>query len=439
MRRIIYTLAVAMLVLSSCVQNDPYVPQQGSELNGVLFINEVNGTGEDADKYVEFYNGSDEEISLANFVLEYGGKATWKGQGADAVPAGGYFLIKGAKTTYPGMSQGLSSRNANVNLTLLDADGNTVDYYEKVEDLNGKPLETMDHMRIPDGGTWYFVEVSAQSPDAANLTDAGNSAVTGEMPSMEKKLQIESVDITPTNPTPDDDVNFVVKASDANGIAGVVLQYTLGDDTQVNEVDLVKNADGEYEGTIGKQSDGTTAKWTVVATNTQGATVQKTGTITWAAPNVPTGDYTKLVLNEIDGVNKTIELYNNGTVALSLEGVKITKTAPDASDWWIGSAAAGTIEPGGYIVLSNEIDDTDPFFGDGGISPKKSVQFDLYAPDGSQIDTFLRGDASALDSSISDVSPNSYQRIPNGTGDWKMAEPTNNESNATTGEDIPQE
>lgn len=341
MRKISYALvATAILVFTSCVQNDPYVPQQDSDLGGKLFINEVNGTGEDGDKYVEFYNSTDIDINLENVVLEYGGKATWKGMAADVVPAGGYFLIKGAKTAYPGMSQGLSSRNANVNLTLLDAAGNTVDYYEKVEELIGTPLETMDHMRIPDGGTWYFVEVSAQTPDAANLTNASDPAVKGAM-------------------------------------SGVVIP--------------------------------------------------------------PTADYSKLVLNEVDGINKSIELYNTGTEALSLEGVKIVKLADDESDWWIGTAAAGTISAGGYILLSNEIDATSPFFGDGGISPKKSVQFDLYDPAGNQLDTFLRGDASALDASIFDVSPNSYQRIPNGTGDWKLAEPTNDAANAASGTDIPQE
>lgn len=443
MQKIIYALAAVIFVLSSCVQNDPYVPQQGSELNGKLFINEVNGTGgpsgDDAAKYVEFYNNTDADISLENCVLEYGGKATWQGKAADVVPPRGYFLIQGAKTTYPGMSQGLSSRNPNVNLSLFDANGNSIDYYEKVADLIGTPLESMDHMRIPDGGKWYYVGLSGETPDAPNLTDPNDPAVQGEMPSMEKKLRIESVTVTPTSLTPEDNAVFVAKVFDVNTISLVKLQWTVNDATQVSELTMTKNADGLYEGTIDKQVDGTVVHWTVIVTNDQSNTAQQSGTINWAAPAIPTGDYTKLVLNEVDGINKTIELYNNGSVALSLEGVQIVKLADDISDWWIGTAVTGSIPAGGYILLSNNLSEDDPLFGDGGISPKKSVQFDLYDPAGEKIDTFLRGDASALDSSISDVSPNSYQRIPDGTGDWKLAEPTNGAANADSGTDIPQE
>jgi len=445
MKKIVLALAAMAFVFSSCVKNDPYVEPKGSSLYGKLFLNEVNGTGGvdqlDANKYVELYNSTDADISLNNFVMEYGGKETWRGRAEDVVPAKGYKLIQGTKTTYPGMSQGLSCRNANVNLSLLDADGNVVDYYEKLEDLNGQPLEQMDHMRIPDGGTWYFVDISAQSPGAANLTDPKDPAVKGAMSSMEEGLKIESVTVSTANPTPDDDVTIDAKITDVNVISSVALKWKKNG-TDQPDVAMTKNAGGLYEATISKQAAGTVVDWTVLATNNKGNTATETGTITWATL---AADYSNLVLNEIDGIAKAIELYNKGAVAIPLAGVTLWKnidTPPSASAaWWTGSAASGSIAPGAYVVIYQTGfnpggADVPGFVGANGISPKQTLKFDLLDPSNQNLGEFVRG-ASPWQTAISDVSPNSYQRIPNGTGSWQQAPSTIGTANAASGTDIP--
>ena len=615
MRKVLLALAAMAVVVSSCVRNDPYIEPKGSEFYGKLFINEVNGTGGpsqlDAEKYVEFYNKTDADINLKGFVLDYGGKTTWTGKDGDVVPAHGYKLLKGSKNSGD-MSQGLSSRNANVNLTLFDTGGAVVDYYEKVEDLNGTPLEQMDHMRIPDAGKWYFVEISAQSPGAANLTDPNDPAVKGEMPSMEKKLTVESVTVTPSAPTPDDAVVFLAKVTDVNVINSVVLKWTLNGTVQT-DITMNKNANGLYEATIAKQADGAVAEWTVLATNNKGNTANATGTVKWIAPvvgvdytklkinevsgvgadsekfyelintgtvdinllgckiyynansatggTVPTGDgnltwtglntqiaqagslfsligrdnpagtspgsfttgltaarilvitlkdpdgnvldqciraedtgayaftdksfsripdgtgsfyfttptpnvmngtdatgltlvpvtqtptpdYTKLVLNEIDGISKSIELYNTGTVALSLTGVTLWKnidTPPSGTAWWTGTVESGSIVANSYVVIYQTGQnpggsDVAGFVGASGISPKQTLKFELLDPNGQSLGVFVRG-VSPWGTGISDVTPNSYQRIPNGTGNWQQAAATVGSVNAATGTAIPQ-
>jgi len=151
-------------------------------------------------------------------------------------------------------------------------------------------------------------------------------------------------------------------------------------------------------------------------------------------------DFTDLVLNEIDGNSKSIELFNKGTKAIPLIGVTLWKNET-TSAWWTGSAASGSIAPDSYVLIyqtgqnPNE-SDAPGFVGANGISAGQTLKFELRDPDGNSIGVFQRG-GPVWSQSISSVAPNSFQRIPNGTGDWKQADPTNGEANAESGTDIP--
>ena len=151
-------------------------------------------------------------------------------------------------------------------------------------------------------------------------------------------------------------------------------------------------------------------------------------------------DFADLVLNEIDGNSKSIELYNKGTVAIPLLGVTLWKNET-ASAWWTGTAPSGSIAPDSYVLIyqtgTNPGDDDVPgFVGANGISPQQTLKFELRDPEGNSLGVFQRG-GPTWGTSISTVAPNSFQRIPNGTGDWKQAAPTNGAANAATGTDIP--
>ena len=152
-------------------------------------------------------------------------------------------------------------------------------------------------------------------------------------------------------------------------------------------------------------------------------------------------DYTNIVLNELNGDTKFIEIYNKGNVDLPLEGMYIMKDDYVAGATW--TADASVVAPaGGYVLLYSEdvtldhpeVPETLIFHS--GLSAKKTVRITLFMPDGTVRDEYTRGTEWGL--TISNVAPQSFARTPDG-GDWKLADPTPGEANPAEGEDIPQE
>jgi hypothetical protein len=154
-------------------------------------------------------------------------------------------------------------------------------------------------------------------------------------------------------------------------------------------------------------------------------------------------DYTNIVLNELNGDTKFIEIYNKGDMDLSLEGMYIMKDDYVAGATW--TADATVVAPAhGYVLLYSEdvqIDMPDypeALIFHSGLSPKKTIRMTLFMPDGTVRDEFTRGLTGEWGQTISNVAPKSYARTPDG-GDWKLADPTPGEANPAEGEDIPQE
>ena len=154
-------------------------------------------------------------------------------------------------------------------------------------------------------------------------------------------------------------------------------------------------------------------------------------------------DYTNIVLNELNGDTKFIEIYNKGNVDLPLEGMYIMKDDYVAGVTW--TADASVVAPaGGYVLLYSEdvtldhpeVPETLIFHS--GLSSKKTVRITLFMPDGTVRDEFTRGTTGEWGQTISDVKPQSFARTPDG-GDWKLAEATPGAANPAEGEDIPQE
>ena len=162
------------------------------------------------------------------------------------------------------------------------------------------------------------------------------------------------------------------------------------------------------------------------------------GTLLLPITQRPAIDYSQLVINEIDGNGKFVEIYNKGTEAISLENLSLVKNEAQTS-WWTG-AASKTIAAGGFYVIaqSGGADIFDENTGASGISSKQTVIFELKNPNREIIDSFSRGVA-PWSTGISDVAPNSFSRCPDGTGDFKLATPSPKAANPATGTDIPQE
>ena len=154
-------------------------------------------------------------------------------------------------------------------------------------------------------------------------------------------------------------------------------------------------------------------------------------------------DYTNIVLNELNGTDKFIEIYNKGNIDLPLEGMYIMKDDYVAGATWTADATI-VVPAHGYVLLYSEDVQIDmPEYPENlifhsGLSSKKTVRITLFMPDGTVRDEFTRGTTGEWGQTISDVKPQSFARTPDG-GDWKLADATPGEANPATGDDIPQE
>lgn len=144
-------------------------------------------------------------------------------------------------------------------------------------------------------------------------------------------------------------------------------------------------------------------------------------------------DYSKLALNELCGLGedneKFIELYNNGSEDISLEGVTINK---DEELCWTGKEGQ-VIKAGEVFAIVGAKNSTDDGFSSG-FSAKKTVIVELYAPDGTKLDTFQRGEKGSGWGEGLDECAGSWSRIPDGTGAFKVtAVTTPGKKNDTNG------
>ena len=155
-----------------------------------------------------------------------------------------------------------------------------------------------------------------------------------------------------------------------------------------------------------------------------------------------------VVLNELSGADKFIELYNTTDKEISLEGVYVVKydSSKDGgkSTTWTG-AKGMTIAAKGYVVLessdlADEAEGGDPNYAyesanhvfKGGLSGKKNVFIELYNAADEKLSEFKRGEEGAGWNQVSGFNnnkKNSFSRVPNGTGDWAYAAPTKGAAN----------
>ena len=155
-----------------------------------------------------------------------------------------------------------------------------------------------------------------------------------------------------------------------------------------------------------------------------------------------------VVLNELSGAEKYIELYNTTGKEISLEGLKLVKydSSKDGgkSTTWTG-AKGMKIAANGYVVLessdlADEAEGGDPAYAyesanhvfKGGLSGKKNVKIELQDAEDKVLNTFQRGEEGAGWNQVSGFNnnkKNSFSRVPNGTGDWAYAAPTKGAAN----------
>lgn len=260
----------------------------------------------------------------------------------------------------------------------------------------------------------YSIDVSMNHPELAEnmLFNSGLSA--------KKNVRIQM--FTPAGASIDD---FNLTAIELNGEA-------YGYASNQAPASYSRNADGNWY-----YADATPG-----AVNVDGANIVLGLEGGDVPPTPEQPDYTNIVLNELNGNDKFIEIYNKGNLDLSLEGMTIMKDDYVAGATWTADATV-VVPAHGYVLLySADVaidhpEQPENLFFNSGLSAKKTVRITLFMPDGSVRDEFTRGTTGEWGLTISAVD-GSYARTPDG-GDWKLAEATPGAANPATGDDIPQE
>ena len=165
-----------------------------------------------------------------------------------------------------------------------------------------------------------------------------------------------------------------------------------------------------------------------------------------------------LVLNELSGADKFIELYNTTDAEINLDGCYIVKYDSSKeggkSTTWTGKGGI-KIAAKGFVVLessdlADEAEGGDPNYAyesenhvfKGGLSGKKNVFIELYSAKDEKLSEFQRGSEGAGWNQVSGFNndkKHTFSRVPDGTGEFVYADPTKGAANGAKVADIEQE
>ena len=255
-------------------------------------------------------------------------------------------------------------------------------------------------------------------------------------------ISITNVTYTPIAVTEFTDVTVTATISSFYDFtADLVYTYTdenglLLDGLEPVTVEMIPDAEKEgYSAVIPAMPNGTTVSFYIIA---EGEMIAQSATMEYTVGAVAV-DYSVLRLNELNGNDKFIEIYNAGTEAINMNGVTIFKDT-DKLVWTSNSTV--TINAGDYLVLWSEDVMADHqeldsiYFFHSGLSAKKNVRIQLFTPAGLSIDDFnlvnidLNGEAYGYSGN---QAPASYSR--NADGNWYYADATPGAANVD-GENI---
>ena len=231
-------------------------------------------------------------------------------------------------------------------------------------------------------------------------------------------VTISNVSYAPTAVQNNEDVTVTATITSFNEFTAKLV-YTIAEATPVNVVMTTGTEKDVYTAVIPGQPDGTTVSFYVLA---EGELIAQSPAMEYTVGAVAI-DYSVLRLNELNGNDKFIEIYNTGAEAVNLNGVYIEK---DGSQNWLADNTV-KIEAGGYLLLYSEDVQADmPDYPESlifhsGLSAKKNVRIQLFTPAGESIDDFNLINIDANDPAYIPA-PGSYSR--NADGDWYYANAT---------------
>jgi hypothetical protein len=416
-----------------------------------LKLNEVSGVGNDPEKFYELINLGDKDIPLYDCKIYYNansntggtlpagkGSLTWTGSASQTIEAGSLFSLIG-RNTAGSFTTGLTAGRILI-ITLEDPEGNIIDQCIRAADTGEYNFTDKSFSRIPDGtGDFYF---TTPTPNASNGASVDGLTRLPIDPLVDLPV-ISNFIRDPSSVTPTDTVTVSATVTTTTlAISTVILQWTL-DGTAQTDITMTKNGN-VYSAVIPVQAVDSVVAYRVSATNDLGETAV-TVVQNYTVVSAPV-DYSKLVLNEVSGNNKFVEIYNSGAVDIPLQGVKLQRNdGPTGGSEWVGSAS-DSIPAGAYrIFLFNSptagLDINHPaYLGTvgSGISSGQILKVAIVDPAGNPVDVFIRGNNPlpvwGNSSSITQDSTNSYSRVGDNT--WAYADPTPGAANGTKVGDI---
>ena len=235
-------------------------------------------------------------------------------------------------------------------------------------------------------------------------------------------ITISNVSYNPTAVQADDDVTVTATITCFKDFTAKLV-YMTGVDSKANEVAMTAGDNDLYSAVIPAQPDGTKVTFCVQAKNDEATAVSPDMEYEVGAVAV---DYSVLRLNELNGNDKFIEIYNTGADAINLNGVYIEK---DGEQNWVADNTV-KIDAGAYLLLYSEDVTIDGAAQAGypesltfhsGLSAKKNVRIQLFTPAGVSIDDFNLTNIDANDPAYIPA-PASYSR--NADGNWYYADAT---------------
>lgn len=198
-------------------------------------------------------------------------------------------------------------------------------------------------------------------------------------------ISITGLGYTPTAVTDYSDVT--VKATISSFYAFTATLYYTANDEVKTVVMTPTDEKGVFSAVIPAMPNDTKVVFYVKAVNEKTEALSAEMDYTVGAVAV---DYSVLRLNELNGNDKFIELYNSGAEAINLAGCYIEK---DETQNWLADASV-TIEAGGFLLLYSEDvqmdypDYPETLIFHSGLSAKKNVRIQLFTPAGNSIDDF---------------------------------------------------
>ena len=237
-------------------------------------------------------------------------------------------------------------------------------------------------------------------------------------------INISNVSYTPTAVTDYSDVTVTATITSFKDFTAKLV-YSTDEANKAEELTMVAGEGDLYTAVIPAQPDGTKVSFYVQAMNGEVTAVSPAMEYEVGAVAI---DYSVLRLNELNGNDKFIEIYNTGAEAVNMNGVYIEK---DGSQNWVGDKTV-VVEPGAYLLLYSEdvtLDHPDvpeTLIFHSGLSAKKNVRIQLFTPAGESIDDFNLVDIDANDPAYIPA-PASYSL--NADGNWYYADATPGEAN----------